>query len=294
MSPVAPFFSDWLYKNLSDPVRKASGMEGGHISVHLTDLSVASEDLIDSELEQRMDYAQRISSLVLSLRKKENLRVRQPLKRIMLPEVDADFKRRVEEVRDLILSEVNVKDIEFIADAEGLLKKKAKPNFKTLGRRLGKHMKGAAQIIAQLDQKQIAEIEKNNAFELVVDGENYDLTLEDFEILTEDIPGWQVATDGPLLVALDITLDDELLAEGYARDLVNRIQNLRKSNDLNVTDRIKVAVQSNEDIDAAVLKFGEYIKGETLADALDTGADVKGEEVEWVDGGTVVLSVEKV
>ena len=127
-----------------------------------------------------------------------------------------------------------------------------------------------------------------------VDGEKFDLTLEDFEIITEDIPGWQVATDGPLLVALDITLDEELIAEGYARDLVNRIQNLRKQNDLNVTDRIKVAVQSNEDIDAAILKYGDYIKGETLADVLDSGADVTGDEVEWLDGGTVVVSVEKV
>ena len=294
MAPVAPFFADWLYRNVSSGIVEAAreqGQEGGHISVHLTDLAQADTSLIDTELEQRMDYAQRISSLVLSLRKKEKLRVRQPLKRIMLPVIDHAFQNYVEEVRQLILSEVNVKDIEFIKDTEGLLKKKAKPNFKTLGRRLGKHMKAAAQVISSLSQTQIAEIERTNSFVLDVDGEQFDLSLEDIEILTEDIPGWQVATDGPLLVALDITLDDALIAEGFARDLVNRIQNIRKQKEFNVTDRILIQVESAAEVDQAVSMYADYIKGETLADALSTASDVDGEEVEWGDGGVLKVNV---
>ena len=294
MAPVAPFFSDWLYRNISSSTIEAAteqGQTGGHISVHLTDLAVSDSELIDKDLEQRMDYAQRISSLVLSLRKKERLRVRQPLKRIMLPVIDEAFQGYVEEVRDLILSEVNVKSIEFIQDTEGLLKKKAKPNFKTLGRRLGRHMKSAAQVIGALNQQQIGEIERTNAFTLKVDGETFDLTLDDIEVLTEDIPGWQVATDGPLVVALDITLDDALIAEGYARDLVNRIQNIRKQKDFNVTDRIVVEVESAEEVEQAVDLYGDYIKGETLADSLSASQNVDGEAVEWGDGGSLNVKV---
>ena len=294
MSPVAPFFSDVMYGNLSGTAR-ARGLSDNspmaHESIHLTDITLAEEDVIDRDLEQRMDYAQRISSLVLSLRKKEMIRVRQPLKRILLPVIDKQFERQVDSVRDLILSEVNVKDIEYIADAEGFLNKKAKPNFKTLGRRLGKNMKPAAEIIQGLDQEAIAEIERTNAYNLSVNGESFDLTLEDFEIVTEDIPGWQVASDGPLLVAVDISLDENLLAEGFARDLVNRIQNLRKQKDFNVTDRIDVSVQENPDVRGAVEMFADYIKGETLADTLAVKGKVSGDEVEWVDGKPLNIEV---
>jgi len=296
MAPVAPFFADWLYKNISDGVRsfaRANNFEEGHVSVHLTDLAITDVSLINSDLEQRMDYAQRISSLVLSLRKKEKLRVRQPLQRIMLPVLNNKFEKHVEDVRDLILSEVNIKEIEFITDTGGLLSKKAKPNFKTLGRRLGKQMKSAAGIISNLDQDTIAEIEKTNQFKLDLDGEVFDLTLEDFEIVTEDIPGWQVATDGPLVVALDMTLTDSLIAEGYARDLVNRIQNLRKQKDFNVTDRIDITVGANSDIESAIAGFNDYIKGETLADSLKVVAGVEGEEVEWFDGSVVGIDIRR-
>jgi len=296
MAPVAPFFAEWLYKNISDGVRsyaRANNFGEGHISVHLTDLALADTSLIHTDLEQRMDYAQRISSLVLSLRKKEKLRVRQPLQRIMLPVLNDAFQKHVEDVRELILSEVNIKEIEFITDTAGLLSKKAKPNFKTLGRRLGKQMKAAVEIISSLDQEAIAEIEKSNQFNLELDGEVFELTMEDFEIVTEDIPGWQVATDGPLVVALDMTLTDELIAEGYARDLVNRIQNLRKQKNFNVTDRIHITVGITQDIENAIAGFSEYIRGETLADSLELATEVDGEEVEWIDGSRVVIDIRR-
>ncbi|MEZ4983362.1 MAG: DUF5915 domain-containing protein, partial [Saprospiraceae bacterium] len=260
MAPIAPFFADWLYKNLTDPVRSAGKEAYPNESVHLSDLPKAKADLIDKELEQRMDYAQRISSLVLSLRKKENIRVRQPLQKILLPVLDEGFQTQVEGVKNLILHEVNVKEIEYITDTEGIIKKKVKPNFKTLGKRLGKNMKDAAQAIAMFDQSDIAALEKSGEYRLNVNGEVFTLELEDFEISTEDIPGWLVDNDGDLTVALDITLTDELLDEGTARELVNRIQNIRKNLDLNVTDKIAVQISSHESITSAVANFGNYIK----------------------------------
>jgi len=273
MAPVAPFFADWMYGNLSGSLRVASPYRGPggelgdtrlslpsnslkgeppganmdnpplrHESIHLTDLTVAEEEVIDTALEKRMDYAQRISSLVLSIRKKEKIRVRQPLQRILLPVLDDQFRTHVEQVKDLILSEVNVKAIEYLTDTSGILKKKAKPNFKVLGKKLGKHMKAASAAITELGPAEIATLEKSNQYSLSIDGDTFDLTLEDIEIVTEDIPGWQIATDDDLVVALDVTLNDDLIAEGYARDLVNRIQNLRKDKGFNVTDRISVVV----------------------------------------------------
>ena len=276
MAPVAPFFADWLYRNLNE----ATGKESAE-SVHLALMPVAEEGAIDKALEQRMDYAQRISSLVLSLRKKELIRVRQPLHKVLLPVLDASFREQVEGVKDLVRAEVNVKEVEYVTDTTGIIKKKIKPNFKTLGRRLGKNMKAAAQIIAGLSQEEIAQIEKNDHYQLVIGDETYDLTLEDFEITTEDIPGWLVANDGPLTVALDVTITPELEAEGMARELVNRIQNIRKNKDFNVTDRIKVALQQHETVKPAVQQFGQYIQHETLADALDLVEKVgNGEKIE--------------
>jgi isoleucyl-tRNA synthetase len=260
MSPIAPFFAEWMFKNLND-VTELEDLE----SVHLSLFPESKSTIIDKDLEERMDYAQRIASLVLSLRKQEMLRVRQPLRRILLPILDDDFQIQIDKVKDLILSEVNVKDIEYIKDTSGIIKKKIKPNFKTLGRMLGKNMKDAAQIINSLGQEDIANIEKENHYTLTVNGESYALTTDDFEILSEDIPGWQVANDGPLTVALDISLDDSLRAEGMARELVNRIQNIRKSKNFEVTDKIIVWTSNHEEIAPAVQQFGEYIKGEVLA-----------------------------
>lgn len=272
MAPVSPFFADWLYRNLNDITGKEP-----HESVHLALFPKVDESAIDQKLEERMDYAQRISSLVFSLRKQEKLNVRQPLQKVILPVLNDSFQEQVEAVEDLILAEVNIKAIEYLDDTTGIIKKKIKPNFKTLGRRLGKHMKAAAQVIGAMSQDDISTIENTNQYTLSVNGDTFDLTLEDFEISTEDIPGMQIANDGALTVALDTTLTDELLAEGMARELVNRIQNLRKEKDFNITDRIEVQLQKDEAIVPAITQFGDYIKDETLsstlelADAIESG-----------------------
>lgn len=289
MAPVAPFFADWLYRNLNG----ATELEA-HESVHLALFPVADTQAIDKDLEERMDYAQRISSLVLSLRKKDNLRVRQPLKKIMLPILDPSFQVQVDAVKDLILAEVNVKEIEYISDTAGVIKKKAKPNFKTLGKRLGKDMKAGLQLITAFDQDQIAQVERDNTYPLSINDTTYDLALEDIEIVSEDIPGWQVASDRGLTVALDVQLDDELIAEGTARELVNRIQNIRKSKDFNIMDRIIVKVSTDDMVDAAVSHYGQYICDEVLADAIAAEAITKGEEVELLEGQMIRILVERV
>ena len=287
MAPVSPFFSDWLYNNLN----QATGKENCE-SVHLVDFPQVNEAAIDKALEERMGYAQRISSLVLSLRKKENIRVRQPLTKILLPVLDEGFQKQVEGVRDLILSEVNVKEIEYVTDTTGIIKKGIKPNFKTLGRRLGKNMKAGAAAINNFTQEDIATVEKTGGYQLVLDGETFDLTLEDFEIKTEDIPGWMVANDGPLTVALDVTITDELLAEGTARELVNRIQNIRKNKDFNVTDKIVVTLQNHKAITSAVETFGDYICNETLAVDLKLAENVNGEKIDLSDEVSLDIQVE--
>lgn len=289
MAPVAPFFADWLYGNLNSATQKEAS-----ISVHLTDFPTVDESAIDKALEERMDYAQRISSLVLSIRKTEKIRVRQPLKRALLPILDASFQQQVEEVKDLILAEVNVKDLEYITDTSGIVTKKIKPNFRTLGRRLGKQMKDAVQIINGLGQEDIQQIEQDNLYQLSINGDTFDLTLEDFEIITEDIPGWQVANDGPLTVALDVTITEALEAEGMARDLVNRIQNIRKDKNFEVTDKIAVTVEQHEAVNAAIAQFGDYIKSETLALSLEMSTDIEqGEAIELPGEVKLQISVQK-
>ncbi len=285
IAPVAPMFSDWLYKNLND----VSGLES-HISVHLTDFTHYKPDAIDKVLEQRMDYAQRISSLVLSIRKKENLRVRQPLTKILLPILDASFIDQVEAVKELILSEVNVKTIEYITDTDGFITKKAKANFKTLGKKLGKAMKEGAAMIADMDQKAIQTLEKEDQFTLHINSETYDITKEDVDITFNEIPGWQVAIDRDITVALDIQLSDDLIAEGIARELVNRIQNIRKSSDFNVTDKINIKIQDHALIRPAITLFSDYIKNEVLGIDISLEDNVVGESVEIVD--EVFLNIE--
>ena len=287
MAPIAPFFSDYLYQNLNAVTKQEK-----HNSVHLASFPRVSHQAIDKDLEERMDYAQRICSLVLSLRKKENLRVRQPLQKMMLPVLDTSFIAQVDGVKDLILSEVNVKEIEYLTDEAGVIQKSVKANFKTLGRRLGKNMKAAVTAINQFTAADIANLEKTGKYDLIVDGENYELTLEDFEIKAEDVPGLLVANDGALTVALDTNLNDALLAEGMARELVNRIQNMRKNADFNVTDRINVQLEKHDAIEAAVAQFGEYIKEEVLADTLNLVAGLEdGEATELLDGVTLNLAV---
>jgi len=297
MASVAPFFSDWLYRNLTAPIKevaKAKNTPLRHDSVHLTDLTQPDPSKVDKDLEKRMDYAQRICSLALSIRKKEKLRVRLPLQKILLPVLDEAFIAEVDGVKDLILSEINVKQLEYVTDASGLLKKGAKANFKTLGAKLGKDMKDAAALIANFSNEEINALEESGSFEVAVNGNTYSLTPEDLIVTTEDLPGWKVASDGDLTVALDVTLTPELLAEGTARDLVNRIQNIRKDKDFNVTDRVTVTLEKHAAILDAVEKFRDYIKAEVLATDLvlvPTSVGMDGEKVELEDGVTVGIEV---
>lgn len=294
MASVAPHFSDWLYRNLTAPVKdqaKAKNTPLRHDSVHLGDLTEADPSKVDKDLEKRMDYAQRICSLALSIRKKEKLRVRLPLQKILLPVLDEAFIAEVDGVKDLILSEINVKEIEFITDASGLLKKGAKANFKTLGAKLGKDMKEAAALIGNFSNDEINALEKSGGMDISINGNDYTLTPDDLIVTTEDLPGWKVASDGALTVALDVTLTPELLAEGTARDLVNRIQNIRKDKDFNVTDRVTVVLEKHEAILAAVERFHDYIKAEVLATDLLLSDVVEGEKVELEDGVMVGIQV---
>lgn len=287
IAPMAPFFADWLYRNLN----QATQLEK-HISVHLAYFPEIKNSLIDLNLEKRMEYAQRISSLGLSLRKKEKIRVRQPLQKLIVPALSQDFKDKVDAVRDLIQAELNVKEVIVTADTDGLIKKGAKPNFQTLGKRLGKNMKLAQEVISNLSQEEIRTFEQTNHFVLHTAEEDYTLTLEDVIIKSEDIPGWLVANDQEITVALDIAITEELQSEGVARELVNKIQNIRKNSNLLVTDRIHITIQPIEQVESAISRFKDYIANEVLADSIVL-ADNQGEEVELYEGVTVNIQVTK-
>ena len=283
---LAPFFSDWLYQKLTAPLR-AKGLSKNsplrHISVHLSDLTLPEPDKIDKALEKRMDYAQRICSLALSIRKKEKLRVRLPLQKVLLPVLDEAFISEVDSVKSLILSEINVKNLEYITDSSGLIKKGAKANFKTLGAKLGKDMKAVADVIGGYSNEEINALEKAGSLDVKVKDQVFTITPEDLIVSTEDLPGWKVATDGDLTVALDVNLTDELLAEGTARDLVNRIQNLRKEKGFNVTDRVTITLEKHPAILQAVEHFHDYIKAEVLATDLVLSDKFEGEKVDLND-----------
>jgi isoleucyl-tRNA synthetase len=288
MSPAAPFTGEWMFRNLNEVTKKEN-----HESVHLCYYPEIHEEFIDKDLEQRMDYAQQISSMVLSLRKKERLRVRQPLKKIILPILDEKFIEQVEKVKDLILHEVNVKEIEYITDTSGIIHKGIKANFKTLGSRLGKHMKDVASAINKFSQKDISLIEKTGKYDLQIAGESFELTIDDFVITAEDLPGWLVSVENEMTVALDISLDDTLISEGLARELVNRIQNLRKSSDFNVTDRIIVEIEKNDQVQNAIITFGEYIKSETLADDIKFATILDEETIELTENLSCKMKIIK-
>ncbi len=271
-APIAPFFSDRLFTDLNKVSQRSE-----HGSVHLTDFPSYDSKFIDRDLEERMQLAQKISSLVLGLRKKVNIRVRQPLQKIMVPVLDKKFRAQLEGVENLILSEVNVKELEYLTETAGVLVKKIKPNFKTLGPKYGKLMKQIAAIVNGFTQEDIAIIEDEGSYTIEVAGESVVLGAEDVEITSEDIPGWLVAADGKVTVALDITISSGLRQEGIARELINRIQNLRKENDLEVTDKIELWVQKHDQISDAIVNNNDYICSETLAVKLHY-ADVLEEE----------------
>ena len=291
MSPIAPFFSERLYQDLNSVTHRENAE-----SVHHAAFPKVHEELIVKSLEERTQLAQKICSMGLSLRKKSNLRVRQPLAKIVLPVRDDNFRVQVEQVKALICSELNVKDIEFLAADNNLLVKSIKPNFKTLGPRYGKIMKSIAATVTAFSQQQINELEANGRCELTVDGQPVELLLSDVEIATQDIPGWVVANDGSLTVALDITLTQDLVDEGIARELVNRIQNIRKEG-FDVTDRIAVTLESGQ-WDAAVERHREYICSETLTEKLDLVASIGQEpgcqEISIIDNVPARIIVKKI
>ena len=269
MSAIAPFYSEWLYKNLTDGIRKKAidnKTPLAHDSIHLTDLTKAQPSRIDSELEVSMDYAQRICSLVHSIRKSSKVKVRTPLQKILLPVLDKSFADRVKTVEDIIMAEVNVKTIQYIDDASGVLVKKVKPNLPKLGKQYGSKMKEVSAVISALNKGEIQELEKQGA----LSKGGFDLVLEDVLISSEDIPGWAVASEGRLTVALDVRVTDELKREGIARDFVNRVQNLRKEQGLEVLDKIGIEVEKDgEAVTAALTEFKEYIRTETQAITLE-------------------------
>lgn len=264
MAPVSPFFTDWLFNNLNSVSGRVNAA-----SIHHTDFPVANEAAIDADLEERMQLAQDISSLVLSLRKKVNIKVRQPLQKILIPVTNARMQQQIEKVADLIKSEVNVKGIDYLTETEGFIKKKIKPNFKSLGGKMGAKMKSVAAVIGGFTDADIATIERDGHFNLVVEGEQVQIQLSDVEIISEDIPGWTVANKGALTVALDITITPQLQDEGNARELVNRIQKIRKDSDFALTDRIDVAVESVDALKSAIVNYNDYICTEILADSLE-------------------------
>ncbi len=279
-APIAPFFMDRLYLDLN-AVTKKEGFE----SVHLAEFPVADESAIDKSLERKMENAQTISSLVLSLRAKEKIKVRQPLQKIMIPVSSQQEKDEIEAIADLIKYEVNIKEIELLEDASDILVKQIKPNFKTLGPRFGKDMKLIANAVNSFSSEDINKMEQNRSFDLDINGKNITLGLDDVEITSQDIEGWLVANEGLLTVALDVTINEDLRKEGIARELVNRIQNLRKDSGFEVTDRIDVQLQNHADITAAVSENEAYIKMETLTsdlkivDNLKDGIDIAFDEV---------------
>jgi len=268
LAPFAPFYADQLYKDL----------RGEKDSVHLDSFPVADESLIDKDLEARMEMAQKITSMVLALRRKVNIKVRQPLQAIMIPATE-EQKRHIEAVKDLIMNEVNVKELKFVEGA-GILVKKVKCNFRTMGKKFGKLMKGVAAQMDALSQEQIAALETNGTIGINVEGNDLTVELADVEIISEDIPGWLVANEGSLTVALEVELTDELRQEGMAREIINRVQNIRKESGLEITDRIHITLEPNAEVEKAVNAFGDYIKTQVLADSINIAAN-NGTEVEF-------------
>jgi isoleucyl-tRNA synthetase len=291
MASFAPFYAEWLYQNLT---KSRTDLPE---SIHLTNWTKADTSLINADLEASMDLAQRISSLVHSLRKnpKIGIKVRQPLQRIMVPVLDSKTKAQIQHVEDLIKSEVNIKEIEYLDDASGILVKSVKPNLPVLGKKLGPKMRFVVAAVNAWGQEEIAQIERNGKIDVQVEGETIELLLEEVLISSQDIPGWSVATDQELTVALDVTVTDELKQEGISRDLVNRIQNLRKDMGLEVQDKIRIKVSRHSDlVTQAITNFAKYIQTETQALSLEINEAIADGVVLDMDEFELIVNVEKV
>jgi isoleucyl-tRNA synthetase len=277
-SPIAPFYMDRVFTDLNGITHRHE-----EHSVHLTLFPEYDESLIDEELEERMHIAQRLSSMILGLRRKVSIKVRQPLAKILVPVSDKKFRERVESVRNLILGEVNVKELEFIDDTSTVLIKRVKPDFKSLGPRYGKLMKAITKLVASLSSKEIATFETEGSISFNIGGEEVNISLKDVEIISEDIPGWQVANEGKLTVALDVTVTDDLRYEGIAREMVNRIQNIRKESGFDVTDKIKVFIEEQNIIGEAVKRHASYIGSQTLASEVNITRSIPGDGRHEID-----------
>ncbi|MDO4780323.1 MAG: DUF5915 domain-containing protein, partial [Bacteroides sp.] len=286
MAPISPFYADVLYTDLVSVVR-----EDVEQSVHLSDFPRCDESLIDSELETRMKMAQDITSMVLSLRRKVNIKVRQPLQRIMIPVVDDEQRAHIEAVKSLVMGEVNIKEVDFVDNTVGILVKKIKCDFKKMGPRFGNKMKGIAQIITGLSQDEIAEFESKGSFICEVNGEKVTVESSDIEIINEDIPGWLVANEGKLTVALEVNITEELRKEGIARELVNRIQNIRKANGFEIVDKVKIKITKNEQTDEAVNEYKSYICNQVLGTSIELTDDLSANSTE-VDFDDFKLKIE--
>ena len=285
LAPFAPFYADQLYLDLT----KATGRDNV-CSVHLATYPEFDESVIDADLEERMAMAQKITSMVLALRRKVNIKVRQPLQAIMVPAIDDNQQRHIEAVKDLIMNEVNVKELKFV-EGQGVLVKKVKCNFRTMGKKFGKMMKGIAAATSVLEQGQIAQLETTGSLNLMVEGQSVTIESTDVEIISEDIPGWLVSNEGNLTVALEVELTEELRNEGMARELINRIQNMRKDNGYEITDRISIVISNADAVEKAVEHFADYIKTQVLADSI-AFADNDGTEVD-LEETKVKISISK-
>jgi isoleucyl-tRNA synthetase len=279
MATISPFFSDAIFQNLNAVSNRFNAE-----SVHHVDFPVANQSVIDTSLEERMQLAQDTSSLVLSLRKKMNIKVRQPLQKVLVPVLNGQMKDQLSKIEDLIKSEVNVKEIEYLTETEGFISKKIKPNFVALGKKLGSKMKAVSAALAKFGQHEISQFEKDGQFTLTIDGEPLTLKANEVEISAEDIPGWSVASKGTLTVALDITITNDLKKEGEAREFVNRIQNIRKDSGFDLTDRINITVLQNDSLVTSINEYKNYICAEILADSISFSNDLAhGIEIEVND-----------
>ncbi|MEO8854792.1 MAG: DUF5915 domain-containing protein, partial [Ginsengibacter sp.] len=289
IAPIAPFFADWLFKNLNEVTGQIQAD-----SVHLTDFPKYDTSLIDTKLEEEMKLAQDISSLILSLRKKVNIKVRQPLQKVLIPAIDSQFEEKIRIVEAIIKSETNIKEVEILPANNNFIKKKAKANYKTLGKKLGTRMKWAASKIAEMDDSSIQKVLEGD-FSLVGE-ENEEpvlIAVEDIEVTTNEIPGFEIAVKGNLTVALDLTISDQLKKEGFAREFVNRIQNIRKDKELAVTDKIVLIVQEKDNIKAIITEFNNYICAEILAENVQFSGGISNGIAIDVNNETFTVSITK-
>ncbi|MEO6905581.1 MAG: DUF5915 domain-containing protein, partial [Ginsengibacter sp.] len=292
IAPIAPFFADWLFNNLNDVTKKITAG-----SIHLTDFPTPNEDLINNDLEDRMRLAQNVSSLILSLRKKVNIKVRQPLQKVIIPAIDNDFENKIRQIEGVIKSETNIKDVEILPVNNDFIKKKAKANYKTLGKRLGVKMKWVAAKIQELNDEEISKAQTdqvllNTDFEKTKE-EPIFIFPEDIEVTTDEIPGFEIAVKGNLTVALDLIITEELRKEGFAREFVNRIQNMRKESNFELTDKIVLSIEEKAAVKDIITEFNEYICAEILAENIIFLPKVaNGTEID-VNNGTLTVNITK-